>query len=109
MKKAEVRLADQVKEFLAALAPDARKKLRAGLRGLATDRGDIKDLVDELSGYRRLRVGRFRVIYQEGFKEGRPVRECLYANRRNIVYELFAQMILDDVRSPAPGIAGSKR
>ena len=102
MKKAEVLLAGQVKDFLASLAPDSKRKLRAGLCGLETDRGDIEELVDDLTGYRRLRVGSFRVIYQEGFKEGRPVRECVYANYRNVVYELFARMILDDVRSEHP-------
>ena len=105
MKKAEVLLAGQVKDFLAALAPDPKKKLRAGLHGLETDRGDIKELVDELTGYRRLRVGSFRVIYQEAFREGRPVRECVYTNYRNVVYELFARMILDDVRSEHPPAA----
>ena len=34
MKKAEVLLAGQVKDFLAALAPDPKKKLRAGLHAL---------------------------------------------------------------------------
>ena len=98
MKKAEVLLAGQVKDFLASLAPDPKKKLRAGIRGLESDQGDIKDLVDELLGYKRLRVGSFRVIYMESSKAGRPVRECVFAERRHVVYELFAQMVLDDLR-----------
>ncbi len=98
MKTAEVLLSDQVKRFLAALAPEPRKKLRAGLHGLETDRGDIKDLADDLLGYKRLRVGSFRVIYFETFRGSRPVRECVFAERRNLVYELFAQMLLDDLR-----------
>ena len=102
MKKAEVLLADQVKEFLASLAPEPRRKLRAGIRSLENDQGDIKDLVDALTGYRRLRIARFRVIYQEAFRAGRPVRECVFVERRNIVYELFAQMLLDDLRSAHP-------
>ena len=61
------------------------------------DHGDIKDLVDELLGYKRLRVGPFRVIYREAFEHGKPVRKCLFAERRNVVYELFAQMLLDDL------------
>lgn len=97
MKRAEVLLASQVREFLSSLAPEAKKKLRAGIRGLESDQGDIKDLVDDLLGYKRLRVGSFRVIYMEAFRAGRPVRECVFAERRNIVYELFAQMILDDL------------
>jgi len=97
MKGAEVLIASQVANFLTSLAPDPRKKLRAGIRGLAEDAGDIKDLVDDLSGYRRLRVGSFRVIYLETFKEGRAVRECVFAERRNVVYEIFARMLLSDL------------
>ena len=95
--KAEVQWSSQVAEFTASLAPDPKKKLRAGLHGLAADHGDIKDLVDELLGYKRLRVGPFRVIYREAFEHGKPARKCLFAERRNVVYELFAQMLLDDL------------
>ena len=97
MKRADVFIAGQVVNFLASLAPEPKKKLRAGIRGLAEDAGDTKDLVDDLSGYKRLRVGNFRVIYQEAFKHGRAVRECVFAERRNVVYEIFAQMLLSDL------------
>jgi len=101
--KAEVKWSDQVAQFVASLAPDPRRKLRAAIRDLASDRGDIKDLVDDLLGYKRLRVASYRVIYREGFEKGRPVRNCLYANRRNVVYEIFAQMLLDDLRPERRG------
>ena len=74
-----------------------RRQLRSAIRGLAGDTGDIKPLVDALSGYLRLRSGGFRVIYAEGFERGRPVRDCLFAERRDVVYELFRRMVLDDV------------
>jgi mRNA-degrading endonuclease RelE of RelBE toxin-antitoxin system len=95
--KAEVQWSGQVVEFVSSLAPDPKKKLRAGICGLESDQGDIKDLVDELLGYKRLRIGAFRVIYREAFDHGRPVRKCRFANHRNVVYELFAQMVLDDL------------
>lgn len=95
--KTEVQWSEQVAEFVASLAPDAKKRLRAGIRGLGDDQGDTKDLVDDLIGYKRLRVGQFRVIYREAFEKGHPVRKCLFAERRNVVYELFAAMLLDDI------------
>ena len=95
--KAEVQWSSQVTDFVGALAPDPKKKLRTGLHGLESDQGDIKDLVDDLLGYKRLRVGPFRVIYREAFEQGKPVRKCLFAERRNVVYELFTQMLLDDL------------
>jgi mRNA-degrading endonuclease RelE of RelBE toxin-antitoxin system len=96
--KAEVQWSHQVQHFVSSLAPDAKKKLRAGIRALADDRGDIKPLVDELLGYHRVRVSDFRVIYREAFEKGVPVRKCLFAERRDVVYELFRHMVLDDIR-----------
>ncbi len=95
--KAEVQWSEQVCKFVSSLAPDQKKKLRAGIRGLAEDKGDITDLVDDLIGYKRLRVGMFRVICRESFERGHPVRKCLFAERRNVIYEMFAAMILDDI------------
>jgi mRNA-degrading endonuclease RelE of RelBE toxin-antitoxin system len=95
--KADVQWSEQVAQFVASLAPDPKKRLRAGIRGLGDDRGDTKDLVDDLIGYRRLRVGQFRMIYREDFEDGQAVRKCLFAERRNVVYEMFAAMVLDDI------------
>ena len=96
--KAEVQWSKQVQNFVCALAPEPRRKLRLGIRRLANDQGDIKPLVDELTGYNRLRVADFRVIYREAFEKGVLVRKCLFAERRDVVYELFRKMVLDDVR-----------
>ena|SRR5437867_12166743 len=96
--KAEVQWSDQVQEFVASLPPESKKKLRAAIRALAADKGDIQPLVDDLTGYQRLRVGDFRVIYRHGFENAMPVRKCLFAERRNIVYDIFRKMVLDDIR-----------
>jgi mRNA-degrading endonuclease RelE of RelBE toxin-antitoxin system len=96
--RAEVQWSRQVQDFVGTLATDPKKKLRAGIRGSAEDRGDITPLVDELIGYQRLRVGDFRVVYREAFDKGVPVRKCLFAERRNVVYEIFRKMVLDDIR-----------
>jgi mRNA-degrading endonuclease RelE of RelBE toxin-antitoxin system len=92
-----IKVSPQVREFISAQAPDPSKRLRAGIRGLAKDRGDTKGLMDELLGYKRLRVGEFRIAYREAFEAGEPVRRCLFVERRNVVYELFSQMLLDDL------------
>ena len=66
---------------------------------MAQDKGDVKSMADELTGYSRLRVGEFRVVFREAFEHGMPVRKCLFAERRDVVYELFRKMVLDDIRS----------
>ena len=96
--KSEVQWSEQVRTFVAGLAPEPKRRLRTGIRGLAGDRGDIQDLTDDLLGYKRLRVTDFRVVYREAFEKGVPLRKCLFAERRNIVYELFRKMVLDDIR-----------
>ena len=96
--KAEVQWSEQVQNFTSSLAPEPRRKLRLAIRRLAEDRGDIKPLVDELTGYNRLKVGHFRVVYREAFEKGVPVRKCLFAERRDVIYEVFRQMVLDDIR-----------
>jgi mRNA-degrading endonuclease RelE of RelBE toxin-antitoxin system len=63
--------------------------------GLATGKGDIKALTDNLDGFLRLRVGEHRVIYR--YREGKI--ECFYAAPRKTVYEYLASHfheMLDD-------------
>jgi mRNA-degrading endonuclease RelE of RelBE toxin-antitoxin system len=95
--KIEVFESRQVRAFVHSLPPDQRKQLRAGIRGLAENKGEIKPLTDKLTGYRRLRVGSYRVIFLDSSRGGRPVRECIFVERRNIVYEIFQRMALDDL------------
>ena len=96
--RAEVQWSEQVQSFVSSLAPEPKKKLRAGIRALADDFGDIKPLMDDLIGYNRLRIGDFRVIYRDASERGRPIRKCLFAEHRNVVYEIFRKMVLDDIR-----------
>ena len=81
------------------MPPEPKRKLRAGVRALAGDAGEVRPLVDELNGYYRLRVGDFRVIFREDWERGRRVRHCLFAERRDMVYELFRKLVLDDIRN----------
>lgn len=96
--KTDVQWSHQVQNFVSSLAPEPKKKLRTAIRGLSRNQGDIKPLVDDLKGYQRLRAGEFRVIYRETFEKGVSVRKCLFAERRDIVYEIFRTMVLDDIR-----------
>src|SRR5437879_2504250 len=60
--KIRVELDAQVAAFVRALAPEPRKRLREGLRGLEHEKGDLKQLEADLAGYARLRVGSYRVV-----------------------------------------------
>jgi mRNA-degrading endonuclease RelE of RelBE toxin-antitoxin system len=80
----------QVFAFAATLAPEPRRRLKRAILGLASERGDLRALTDQLSGWHRLKVGQYRVLFR--YRSGR-VTECAFAGERQLVYELFeAQM-----------------
>lgn len=54
--------------------------------------GDVKPLEGPLQDYCRLRVGTYRIILR--YTTPQTV-ECVFAERRNIVYEVFAETMLD--------------
>ncbi len=91
--KTTVELSDQVLTIVRSLAPDPRRALRAGLRQLAEGRGDIKQLEGELADWCRLRVKSYRVIFRYEIEGSQRVARCAFAERRELVYELFAETI----------------
>ncbi len=64
--------------------------MKRALKELAREKGDIKRLEGPLDGYCRLRVGGYRVIL---YYTGGGTLECVFAERRNIVYEVFAHAL----------------
>ena len=89
-------LAGQVVEFLRRLPPEPKRRLRQALRDLTRERGDLKALEPPLDGYCRLRVGGYRIVFSYG---KRGTIECIFAERRSVVYELLLERILDRLRS----------
>ncbi len=67
--------------------------LRAAIRGLESEEGDLKQLEGELAPYSRLRAGRYRVILRSYIQESRKVSRCVFAERRAVVYELFSEIL----------------
>lgn len=88
----KVELSAQVVLFVKRQAPGPRKRLRRALRGLATEKGDIRALEGPLDGYHRLRVGAYRIIFAYA-KTKRPTIRCLFAEKRDIVYTVFSQVL----------------
>lgn len=90
----KVNLAEQVRDFVLCLAPESRKQLRHALRLLQDEKGDIKALEHELQGFYRLRVRSYRVIFTYRADDSSSAIEidCLFCERRSIVYEIFAAM-----------------
>lgn len=91
--KIRVELDPQVANFVRSLAPDPRKRLRERLHGLEQDKGDIRQLEADLAGYARLRVGEYRIIVRYFAEGGQRVARCVFAEKRAVVYELFAEIL----------------
>jgi len=93
MKPIKVEVSEQVFSFVMSQAPDARKKLRRALRALQAERGDIKALEGRLSGYHRLRVGPFRIIFRSLFQDRARMVRCEFIERRSVVYEMMETLV----------------
>lgn len=82
-----IEVSEQAAAFIRALPPEPRRRIRLALRAAGNGRASLKALEGELSGYWRLRVGSYRLILWL-----RPsVIQCVFAERRSIVYEIFAE------------------
>ncbi len=98
---ADVFLADQVVAFVRALAPEPRRRMRLALRDLAKGLGDLLPLDGTLSGYERLRVGAFRVIFRRAaVARGRNRIYCVFAERRSLVYVLLEDLLTRGLVQP---------
>jgi len=93
-----IRLAPQVVDFIRSQAPEPRRRLRRAVSALATDEGDVKPLEGALQEYSRLRIGSYRIILRYVTQK---TIECVFAERRNIVYEVFAETMLDRLKGEA--------
>jgi len=91
--KTRVELDPQVVTFVRSLAPEPRQRLRTALHGLEREKGNLRSLEGDLSGYWRLRVGNYRVVLRFFAVRGQRVARCVFAERRSVVYELFAELI----------------
>ncbi len=93
MKSKQIELSDQAVHFLRTLAPEPRRRLRAALKRLSRGEGDIIELEHPLDGFLRLREGRFRVLFHYHVEGRKTVIRCDFIERRQLVYELFRDLI----------------
>lgn len=93
--KTKVRVEAQVEAFVKSLAPEPRRKLRAAIKGLADGRGRVKSLEGNLAGYCRLSVAGYRIIFKERAERGERIIDCVFAERRALVYEIFVRLLTE--------------
>ena len=86
----KVRISEQVESFLATLPPEPKHQLKTALAKLEHEQGNITALENELAGFSRLRVGRYRVVFC--YVEPHTI-DCIFAEDRKLVYALFGALI----------------
>jgi mRNA interferase RelE/StbE len=88
-----VKIRQEVIDFLRRLPPEPRHTLKLAIKGLGEEKGDIRALIDDLEGFYRLRVGRYRVIFKYEIHAGTQIIICVVAGARHWVYEVFHSRI----------------
>jgi mRNA-degrading endonuclease RelE of RelBE toxin-antitoxin system len=84
----EVILAPEIREVVRVLHPASKRKVRAAIEALRETPEIGDELTRELSGLRRLRVGRLRVVYRI---QGRQIQVVAIGPRSTIYIDLSAQ------------------
>ena len=93
--KCRVQVREQVKQFIEALAPESRRRIRLALRGLEGARGDRLSVKEKLAGTHRLRVGGYRVVFR--YLPGKVI-ECVFAEERSLTHHLFERDFMRHLR-----------
>jgi mRNA-degrading endonuclease RelE of RelBE toxin-antitoxin system len=87
----QVRAEERVRVFLVTLAPEPRRALWQAIKKLPA--GDVKLLEGKLSGWSRLRVSGYRVLFRATAEGGTRNISCVFAEKRSVVYEMFAELL----------------
>ena len=93
MKKWKMRFTPEVSRLVTKLHPENKKLLKQALIGLRRNPYTGKDLQEELSGFKSLRLKRYRVIYTVNEEEN--YIEIYYVGRRSDVYEQFRRLLTE--------------
>ena len=89
----KLRLSDEVRDYLRALAPEPRRKLSAALDAVEAGKQDLEPLEGRLAAYYKLRERRHRVVCAV---RGNTVL-ALYADERATVYEVASVALLETI------------
>ena len=91
--KIEVLVEGQARDFIRRQPPEARKRLRTAIRAITEGAIFPEPLEDELDGFYKVKVNRYRLILQSEPGRAGPRFKIVFAERRNVVYELFSQIL----------------
>jgi mRNA interferase RelE/StbE len=94
MRLYKIHVSPQVEEFVRSFAPAPKHAVRDAIARLDKQQGDIRSLENDLAGFSRLRVGRYRVIFTHAPE---MTIDCLFAEERKLVYEIFGALLREQL------------
>ena len=89
----KITIEGQPLEFILRQPPENRKRLREALRAVERGSAFPEPLEDELEGFYKLKVERFRLILQSVTSRTGPGFRVVFAERRKVAYEIFSQLL----------------
>lgn len=86
----KLRVPDEIVALIRGCHPQLKRKIRSGLRHIATEPEAGKSLKDELTGFKSYRISRFRIIYRVSSKQ---TIDIVALGPRKIIYEETYRLI----------------
>ena len=93
MKKWKMRFTPEASRLLSKLHPENKRRIKKALGELQQDPYPGKDLQEELSGFKSLRIKKYRVVYN--INEEKKIIQILYIGLRSDVYEQFRYLLTE--------------
>ncbi len=93
MKKWKMRFTPEASRLLSKLHPENKRRIKKAIGELQQDPYPGKDLQEELSGFKSLRIKKYRVVYN--INEEEKIIQILYIGRRSDVYEQFRHLLTE--------------
>ena len=98
MKKWKMRFTPESSLLLSKLHPENKKLIKQALTELRQKTHTGKDLQEELSGFKSLRLKQYRIIYN--INEEKNFIQIYYVGRRRDIYEQFKRLLTELQKSP---------
>ena len=93
MKKWKMRFTPESSRLLSIFHPENKKLIKQVLTELLQNPHTGKDLQEEFSGFKSLRLKQYRIIYN--IDEGKKFVQIYHIGRREDVYEQFKRLLLE--------------
>ena len=93
MKNLRLKFTPEAARLIAKLHPEPKKLIKSGLDELRQNPFLGDDLQQELSGFKSLKIKRYRVLY--AIDEEGKVIQVYYVGHRRDVYEQFRDLLSD--------------